>query len=43
MVVQLVYPWAVVGGPLGFVLSNLPNGTAEIMGITAFRVEPYAS
>jgi Flp pilus assembly protein TadG len=43
MVVQLVYKWPVVGGPLGFTLSNLPDGTAEMMGISAFRVEPYAS
>jgi Flp pilus assembly protein TadG len=41
MVVQLVYPWSVVGGPLGFTLANLPNGAAEMMGISAFRVEPY--
>jgi Flp pilus assembly protein TadG len=41
MVVQLVYQWSVVSGPLGFVLSNLPNGAAEVMGVTAFRVEPY--
>jgi len=41
MVVQLVYQWSVVGGPLGFVLSNLPNNAAEVMGVTAFRVEPY--
>jgi Flp pilus assembly protein TadG len=41
VVVQLVYPWSVVTGPLGFALSNLPNGAAEMMGVTAFRVEPY--
>ncbi len=41
MVVQLVYQWSVVDGPLGFVLSSLPNGAAELMGVTAFRVEPY--
>jgi Flp pilus assembly protein TadG len=41
MVVQLVYQWSVVSGPLGFVLSNLPNSAAEIIGVTAFRVEPY--
>jgi Flp pilus assembly protein TadG len=41
MVVQLVYPWSVVGGPLGFTLSNLPNSAREMMGVTAFRVEPY--
>jgi hypothetical protein len=26
---------------LGFVLANLPNSAAEMMGVTAFRVEPY--
>ena len=41
MVVQLVYPWSVVAGPLGFLISNLPNSAAEMMGVTAFRVEPY--
>jgi hypothetical protein len=28
---------------LGFVLANLPNSAAEMMGISAFRVEPYGS
>lgn len=41
VVVQLIYQWSVVGGPLGFVLSNLPNNFSEVMGVTAFRVEPY--
>lgn len=41
MVVQLVYQWSVVSGPLGFVLSNLPNSATEMMGVSAFRVEPY--
>jgi Flp pilus assembly protein TadG len=41
MVVQLSYPWSVVSGPLGFVLSNLPNGAAQMTGVSAFRVEPY--
>jgi Flp pilus assembly protein TadG len=41
VVVQLVYPWSTVMGPLGFALANLPNGAAEMMGVTAFRVEPY--
>jgi len=41
MVVQLIYPWSVVSGPLGFTLANLPNSAAEMMGVTAFRVEPY--
>jgi len=41
MVVQLIYAWPVVGGPLGFTLANLPNGSAEMVGVSAFRVEPY--
>jgi Flp pilus assembly protein TadG len=41
VVVQLVYPWSVVSGPLGFALSSLPTGAAQMMGVTAFRVEPY--
>ena len=41
MVVQLIYQWPIVSGPFGYVLSNLGNGTAEMMGVTAFRVEPY--
>jgi|ERR1700722_13575555 Flp pilus assembly protein TadG len=43
VVVQLAYPLPVVMGPLGFLVSspNMPRGTAEIMGVTAFRVEPY--
>jgi len=41
VVVRLVYQWSLVAGPLGFMLSNLSNGTAEIIGVTSFRVEPY--
>jgi len=41
MVLQLVYPWPVISGPLGAVLPNFSNGYTEIMGISAFRVEPY--
>ncbi len=41
MVVQLIYQWPIVTGPLGYVLSNLGNGTTEMMGVSAFRVEPY--
>jgi Flp pilus assembly protein TadG len=43
MVVQIAYPWSLVTGPLGFTLANQSNGTSEIMGISAFRVEPYGS
>lgn len=41
MIVQLVYPWSVVSGPLGFSIANLSNNAAEMMGVAAFRVEPY--
>jgi Flp pilus assembly protein TadG len=41
MVVQLIYAWPVVTAPLWFSLSNLPNNAAELMGVSAFRVEPY--
>jgi Flp pilus assembly protein TadG len=41
MVVQLIYAWPVIGGPLGFTLANLPNSSAEMVGTSAFRVEPY--
>jgi Flp pilus assembly protein TadG len=39
MVVQLIYAWPVIGA-FGFSLANLPNGAAELMGVSAFRVEP---
>lgn len=41
MVLQLVYQWPIISGPLGSVVSDLGNGTAEMMGVTAFRVEPF--
>lgn len=41
MVVQLVYAWPVVLGPLGFNIGNLSNGAIEMMGVSAFRAEPY--
>jgi len=41
MVVQLIYQWPLFGMPLGSVLPSLGNGTTEMMGVTAFRVEPY--
>lgn len=42
MVVQLVYAWPVVPGPLGFNLGPVQHGAVEIMGVSAFRVEPYS-
>jgi Flp pilus assembly protein TadG len=41
VVVQLVYAWPVITGPLGFNISNLVNNQIELMGVSAFRVEPY--
>jgi Flp pilus assembly protein TadG len=41
MVVQIIYQWPIIGGTLHAVLPNLGNGYAEMMGVTAFRVEPY--
>ena len=41
VVVQLVYAWPVLSAPLGFNIANLPNNQAQLMGISAFRVEPY--
>ena len=41
MVVQLIYQWPIVSGPFGYVLPNLGNGHVEMMGVSAFRVEPY--
>jgi Flp pilus assembly protein TadG len=43
VVMQLVYQWPIISGPLGSVLPNLGNGHAEMMGVTAFRVEPFQS
>lgn len=41
MVLQLIYQWPIISGPFGYVLKNLGNGTTEMMGVSAFRVEPY--
>jgi Flp pilus assembly protein TadG len=41
MVIQLIYQWPIISGPFGYVLSNLGNGTTEMMGVSAIRVEPY--
>jgi len=41
MVVQLIYQWPIISGPLGYVLPSLGNGHVEMMGVSAFRVEPY--
>jgi len=40
VVVRVMYQWPVFGGPLGFNLSNLPNGTRLLMAAAAFQNEP---
>jgi Flp pilus assembly protein TadG len=41
MVLQLIYEWPIISGPLGSVVPSLGNGYTEMMAVTAFRVEPY--
>jgi Flp pilus assembly protein TadG len=41
VVVRLMYQWPIITGPFSLILPNLSNGTSLIMGVTAFRVEPY--
>jgi Flp pilus assembly protein TadG len=40
MVMQVMYQWPVFLGPLGFNLSNHPNGTRLLMSTAVFRNEP---
>ena len=40
VVVRVMYQWPVFLGPLGFSLSNLPNGNRLIMASSAFQNEP---
>jgi Flp pilus assembly protein TadG len=41
VVVRLIYQWPPLSGPFALLLPNLANGTSLMMGVTAFRVEPY--
>jgi Flp pilus assembly protein TadG len=41
VVVRLMYQWPLITGPFALIVPNLSNGTSQIMGVTAFRVEPY--
>jgi hypothetical protein len=41
VVVRLMYQWPIITGPFAFIRPNVTNGTSLIMGVTAFRVEPY--
>jgi Flp pilus assembly protein TadG len=41
VVVQVMYQWPVVLGPLGFNLSNLTNGNRLLVSTAVFKNEPY--
>jgi Flp pilus assembly protein TadG len=41
VVVQVMYQWPIVLGPLGMNLSNLPNGNRLLMSTAVFKNEPY--
>lgn len=41
VVVQLMYQWPIVLGPLGFNLSNLANGNRLLVSTAVFKNEPY--
>jgi hypothetical protein len=40
VVVQVMYQWPVFLGPLGFNLSNLPNGNRLLVSSNVFKREP---
>ena len=41
VVVQVLYQWPIVFGPLGFNLSNLANGNRLLVSSNVFKREPY--
>ena len=41
VVVQVMYQWPVLFGPLSFSLSNLSNGNRLLMSTAVFKNEPY--
>ena len=41
VIVQVMYEWPVVTGPLGFNLANVSNNTRLLVSTAAFRNEPY--
>jgi Flp pilus assembly protein TadG len=41
VVVQVMYQWPIILGPLGFNLSNLSNGNRLLVSTAVFRNEPY--
>ena len=41
VVVQVLYQWPIILGPLGFNLSNLANGNRLLVSSNVFKREPY--
>jgi len=41
VVLRIMYQWPVIVAPYALITPTLSNGKTLIMGITAFRVEPY--
>jgi len=41
VVVQVMYQWPIVLGPLGFTLANLSNGNRLLMSTAVFKNEPF--
>jgi Flp pilus assembly protein TadG len=41
VVVQVMYQWPIVLGPLGFTLSNMNNGNRLLVSTAVFKNEPY--
>jgi len=41
VVVQVMYQWPIILGPLGFNLSNLSNGNRLLISTAVFKNEPY--
>ncbi len=41
VVIRVMYPWPVIGGPFGFGLANQANGTHLLVGTAVVKNEPY--
>jgi Flp pilus assembly protein TadG len=41
VIMRVLYDWPVIGGPLGFGLSNQPDGGHLLMATAVFKNEPY--
>jgi Flp pilus assembly protein TadG len=41
VIVQVMYQWPVMMGPLGFNLANLANGNRLLVSTVAFKTEPF--